>query len=212
MINDVCAHEDLIFTFVAAAGELDLVAKCLQGYQANGKTFKVHLDGYNLVPFLKGEVKQSPRKEFLYWSDDGELMAIRVNEWKVAFQEQHVGISPKTPLGVWQGQFTKLRAPNLYNLRADPFERATDSIYYGDWQAHRAFLFVPAQAFCAKWLETFKEFPPRQKPASFNLDEIMQKMESGPSEQRLEPTGSPTGRPGEPKKQESREDTKGTQP
>ena len=176
VINDICAHEDLIPTFAAAAGEPDLVNKVKQGYKAGGKTFKVHLDGYNLMPFLKGEVKESPRKEFIYWSDDGDLMAIRYEQWKAAFLEQHAEISPKTPVGVWQGQFTKLRLPNFYNLRTDPFERGPTSIYYGDWMAHRAFVQVPMQGFAAKWLESFKEFPPRQKPASFNLDEVMRKM------------------------------------
>jgi len=176
VINDVCAHEDFIPTFCAAAGESDVVAKCLKGYQANGKTFKVHLDGYNLMPFLKGEVKESPRKEFLYWSDDGDLMAIRLGNWKVAFMEQHAEVNPQTPVSVWQGQFTKLRAPNMYNLRADPFERGTNSIYYGDWLAKRTFLIVPAQAAAAQWLSSFKEFPPRQKPASFNLDDVMKQM------------------------------------
>jgi arylsulfatase A-like enzyme len=129
-----------------------------------------------LIPFFKGELKESPRKEFLYWSDDGDLLAIRVGNWKVGFMEQHTEISAVFPLGVWQGQFTKLRAPNLYNLRADPFERGTSAIYYADWEAHRAFMFVPAQALVAKWLDSFKEFPIRQKPASFNLDEVMQKL------------------------------------
>lgn len=180
IINDVCAHEDFIPTFAAAAGEPDLVAKVKAGYSANGKQFKVHLDGYNLLPFLKGEVKESPRKEFLYWSDDGDLMAVRYEQWKVAFLEQHAEVNPKTPIGVWQDQFTHLRVPNMYNLRADPFERGTDSLAYGSWQFSRAFLVVPIQAFAAKWLESFKEFPPRQKPASFNLDEVMKKMSEPP--------------------------------
>jgi arylsulfatase A-like enzyme len=176
VINDICAHEDLIPTFAAAAGEPNLVAKVMKGYQANGRTYKVHLDGYNLMPFLKGEVKESPRKEFIYWSDDGDLMAIRYREWKAAFYEQNTETSPATPIGVWQGQFTKLRLPNLYNLRTDPFERGPTSIYYADWMAHRAFIQVPMQAFAAQWLASFKEFPPRQKPASFNLDQVMRKM------------------------------------
>jgi arylsulfatase A-like enzyme len=180
VINDVCSHEDLIPTFAAAAGEPDLVAKAKQGSTVNGKQFKVHLDGYNLMPFLKGEVKQSPRKEFVYWSDDGDLMAIRYNEWKAAFYEQHAEISPKLPVSVWQGQFTKLRIPNLYNLRSDPFERGPTSINYADWLVRHVFIQVPMQAFAAQWLSSFKEFPPRQKPASFNLDEVMRKMtESG---------------------------------
>jgi arylsulfatase len=176
VLNDICAHEDFIPTFAAAAGEPDLVNKVLKGYKANGKTFKVHLDGYNLLPFFKGEAKESPRKEFLYWSDDGELMAIRYEQWKATFLEQHTEVSAEMPLGVWQGQFNHLRGPNLYNLRADPFERGSTSIYYADWVVRHVFIQVPMQTFATKWLATFKEFPPRQKPASFNLDEVMRKM------------------------------------
>jgi arylsulfatase len=171
IVNDICAHEDLIPTFAAAAGEPDLVEKVKKGYQANGKNFKVHLDGYNLIPFLKGEIKESPRKEFLYWSDDGDRMAIRVNQWKVAFKEQH-----NTGLDVWKKEFTNLRAPNVYNLRADPFERGTEGLGYDKWMLDRSFVVVPSQAIVAKWLESFKEYLQRQKPASFNLDEVMRKM------------------------------------
>jgi arylsulfatase len=176
IINDICAHEDLIPTFCAAASEPEIVSKCLKGYHANNKDFKVHLDGFNLMPFLKGEVKESPRKEFLYWSDDGDLMAIRYENWKVTFLEQHGEFGAYKPLGVWQTQFDKLRAPNLYNLRADPFERGPESQEYSPWMAARIFLIVPAQAMAAEWLSSFKDFPPRQKPASFNLDEVMKKM------------------------------------
>ncbi|HET9940032.1 MAG TPA: arylsulfatase [Candidatus Eisenbacteria bacterium] len=179
VINDICAHEDLVPTFAAVAGEPDLVAKVLKGYRAGGKSFKVHLDGYNLVPFLKGEVKESPRKEFIYWSDDGEAMAIRYQNWKVAFMEQHTETSPQTPIGVWQGEFTRLRAPNLYNLRADPFEHGPEAVGFAEWQMHHTFLIVPAQAYVAQWLQSFKEFPPRQKPASFNLDDVMRKLSEG---------------------------------
>jgi arylsulfatase A-like enzyme len=179
IVNDVCAHEDFIPTFAAAAGETSLVDKLRAGSELNGKSFKVHLDGQNLLPFLKGEVKDSPRQEFLYWSDDGDLMALRVREWKVTFMEQHTEVDPKTPIGVWQGNFEKLRAPNLYNLRADPFERGTTSMLYGNWQAHRAFLFVPAQAIVAQWLESFKEFPPRAKAASFTVSDAMDKVTVG---------------------------------
>jgi arylsulfatase len=169
--SDIFAHEDLLPTFAAAAGEPDLVAKVKKGYEAGGKKFKVHLDGYNLIPLFKGEVKESPRKEFLYWSDDGDLMAIRVNQWKVSFKEQdHTGLS------VWQREFTNLRAPRIYNIRSDPFERGPEAIAYGDWMAHRMFLIVPSQAIVAQWLQSFKEFPIRQKPASFNLDEVMRKL------------------------------------
>jgi arylsulfatase A-like enzyme len=162
--------------FVAAAGEPELVEKVKKLYQAGGKNFKVHLDGYNLLPFLKGDAQEAPRKEFIYWSDDGDLMAIRHGDWKVTFMEQHGEVAPYQPLGVWQTQFRKLRAPNLYNLRADPFERGPEGQQFPDWMAARIFLIVPGQAAAAEWLGSFKEFPPRQKPASFNLHEVMRKV------------------------------------
>ena len=178
IVNDICAHEDFIPTFAAAAGEPDLVDKLVKGTTLNGKSFKVHLDGYNLMPYFKGGAKDSPRDEFMYWSDDGDLMALRFRNWKVAFMEQHTEMNPETPLGVWQGQFTKLRIPMLYNLRADPFEKATTSIYYGDWSAHRMFMLVPAQAFVAKWLASFKDFPPRSKAASFSVNDAMEQIQT----------------------------------
>jgi arylsulfatase A-like enzyme len=172
--NEIFSHYDLIPTFAAAGGDPQIVDKVRRGAEVGGKHFKVHLDGYNLQPFFKGEVKESLRKEFLYWNDDGELVAIRVNEWKMVFKEQnHKG------LGVWQGQFTSLRAPKPFNLRADPFERGDESIEYNKWLAERMFLMVPAQAIAAQWIQSFKEFPIRQKPASFNLDEVMAKLEEG---------------------------------
>jgi arylsulfatase len=176
IVNDVCAHEDFIPTFAAAAGDPDLVEKVVKGTTLNGKNFKVHLDGMNLMPFFKGDVKESPRKEFLYWSDDGDLMALRVNQWKITFLEQNTEISPQMPVGVWQGQFTKLRVPLLYDLRADPFERGPTSIYYPDWMVRRVFVQVPAQALVAKYLESFKDFPPRAKAASFTVSDAMEKI------------------------------------
>jgi arylsulfatase A-like enzyme len=176
IINDMCAHQDFMPTFAAAAGETDLVDKLKKGGTLNGKNFKVHLDGYNLLPFFKGEAKESPREGFLYRSDDGDVMALRVRDWKISFMEQNTQLSPETPLGVWQGQFTKLRAPNIYNLRTDPFERGPESIGYGDWQAHRVFLLVPAQAIAAEYLESFSEFPPRAKAASFSVSDVMDKI------------------------------------
>jgi arylsulfatase A-like enzyme len=176
VINDICAHEDLLPTFAAAAGDPDVVKKCLTGYQAGSKRFKVQLDGYNLLPFLKGEAKESPRKEFLYWSDDGGLMAIRHGDWKATFLlQEHEGFE------VWTKDFTKLRVPSLYNLRADPFERGPESMEYERWKFDHVFLIVPAQALAGEWLKSFQEFPPRQKPASFNLDEVMQKMSEQPA-------------------------------
>jgi arylsulfatase len=172
--NEICAHEDMLPTILAAAGDAGIVEKCLKGHQAGDKIFKVHLDGYNLGPFLKGEEKESPRKEMLYWSDDGDLMALRYTRWKVVFQEQRA-----EGFRVWSEPFVRLRFPALLDLRSDPFEKAPlGSIYYNDWAAHRMFAMVPAQAFVAKWISSFKEFPPRQKPASFSVDEVMKKLEA----------------------------------
>lgn len=173
IINDMCAHEDFLPTFAAAAGEPDICDKLKAGHTLDGAKFKVHLDGHSLLPFFKGDVKTSPREGFLYWSDDGDLMAIRVRQWKVSFKEQnHEGID------VWKRDFTNLRAPTIYNLRADPFERGTEGIGYNTWMMERMFLIVPAQAIAAKWLDSFRDFPPRQKPASFSLAEVMEKMET----------------------------------
>ncbi|MBX9588967.1 MAG: arylsulfatase [Hyphomonadaceae bacterium] len=169
--NEMFSHYDLIPTFAAAGGDPDIVAKCARGSRIGGKTFKIHLDGHNLIPFLNGQAKDSPRKEFLYWNDDGELVAIRVNEWKIVFKEQN-----NKGIGVWRGQFTDLRTPKPFHLRADPFERGDESILYEKWMADRMFILVPAQALVARWLETFKEFPIRQRPASFNLDAVMEKL------------------------------------
>jgi arylsulfatase len=173
--NEICAHEDMLPTILAAAGDAGIVDKCLKGYKAGDKSFKVHLDGYDLGPYLRGQDKESPRKEMLYWSDDGDLMALRYTRWKVHFLEQR-----NEGMKVWIDPFVKLRFPTLIDPRADPFERApVGSIYYLDWAAHRMFVMVPAQAYVARWIGSFKEFPPRQKPASFNLDEVMRKLEEG---------------------------------
>jgi len=171
------AHEDFIPTFAAAVGgETDLVEKLKKGHTLNGKNFKVHLDGFNLLPFLKGDAKESPRKEFLYWSDDGDLMALRVNHWKVAFMEQNTEVNRKAPMGPWTGQFDRLRVPKLYNLRADPFEKGDDSALYSKWNMDRAFLLVPAQGVVARYIDSFKEFPPRTKAASFTVSDVMEKI------------------------------------
>jgi arylsulfatase len=170
VINDICSLQDMIPTFAAAAGEPDLVEKAKKGYTADGRTFKVHLDGVNLLPFLRGDVDESPREGFLYWSDDGDLLAVRAGPWKATFAEQrHRG------LDVWREPFSEMRVPKIFNLRSDPFEAGDDgSLFYDKWVADRAFLLVPAQALVAKWLESLKEFPIRQKPASFNVDEVVE--------------------------------------
>ena len=170
--NEVFSHTDMLPTLVAAAGDPDIVEKLKKGYKAGNKTFKVHIDGYNLLPFVKGDVKEDPRKGFLYWSDDGDLMALRVGNWKVEFMEQRAH-----GLDVWREPFVSMRAPNIYNLRSDPFERATEdaSMFYGKWMGDRAFLLVPAQAIVGEFLKTFEEFPPRQKPASFSIGDALEK-------------------------------------
>lgn len=169
VINDIASLQDMIPTFAAAAGEPDLVEKVKKGYKMNGKTYKVHLDGFNLLPFLSGKEKESPREGFIYWSDDGDLLGIRVNEWKVVFLEQR-----SKGLAVWREPFSQMRIPKLFNLRSDPFERGEDTIYYDRWFADHVFVQVPIQGIVAKFLETFKEFPIRQKPSSFNLDRVME--------------------------------------
>jgi arylsulfatase len=169
--NEIFSHEDLIPTFAAAAGDTDVVARCMKGCTLGGKSYKVHLDGYNLMPFFKGEVKEAPRKEFLYWSDDGDMMAIRVGRWKVVFlMQEHEGID------VWKREFTKLRAPMIFDLLGDPFERGDTSIYYNTWFIEHVPMQYAATALVGQWLQSFKEFPIRQKPASFNLDEVMRKL------------------------------------
>jgi arylsulfatase len=171
IFNAFFSHEDLIPTFAAAGGNPNIVDQCMKTCQLGDKSFHVHLDGYNLMPFFKGEVKESPRQEFLYWSDDGDLFALRLRDWKISFIEQH-----HEGFDIWAKDYTRLRTPYVYNLRSDPFERGPNSSWYPDWNAHRVFLVVPAQAVVAKWLATFKEYPIRQKPASFNLDEVMSKL------------------------------------
>jgi arylsulfatase len=170
--NDVFSHTDMLPTLLAAAGEPDIVAKLKRGHKAGKKTFKVHIDGFNLLPFLKGEVKENPRKGFLYWSDDGDLMALRVGDYKTTFMEQRA-----RGLDVWREPLVPLRAPLLHNLRSDPFERGDEdgTVFYQKWMADRAFMLVPAQAIVSQFLETFEEFPPRQKPASFSIDQALEK-------------------------------------
>ena len=170
--NEIFSHTDMLPTLLGAAGEPDIVDKLKKGHKAGNKTFKVHIDGYNLVPYWKGLVKANPRKGFFYWSDDGDLMALRWENWKLHFMEQRAhGFS------VWQEEFARLRFPSLFNLRSDPFERAEEdaTMFYQKWAADRMFLLVPAQALVGEFLKTFQEFPPRQKPSSFSIDEALEK-------------------------------------
>jgi arylsulfatase A-like enzyme len=170
LINDICAHEDMIPTLLAAVGDTTVKEDLLKGKKIGETTYKVHLDGYNLLPFLKGEVKESPRHEFLYWTDDGSVAAIRYNNWKVSFLKQNAH-----GFDVWIQPFEELRAPMLCNLRSDPFERAEyEGMDYRHWFAERMFMFAPAEAYVGQWLQSFREFPPRMKPGSFNLDRVME--------------------------------------
>jgi arylsulfatase len=169
--NDIFSHEDMMPTLLAAAGVPDVKEKLLKGYQANGKNFKVHLDGYNLMPFFKGEVKESPRHEIFYFDAGGNLNAIRYNNWKIHFALMEGDISTayrKTPS--W---------PVVINLRADPFEVSYESAMYMRWMADNMWLFVPAQAYVGEFLETFKDFPP-VSGGSLGVDKVLQKLSYKP--------------------------------
>jgi arylsulfatase A-like enzyme len=170
VINDMGAHEDMIPTVMAAAGDPNITEELLKGKKVGDTTYKVHLDGYNLMPFFKDEVSESPRHEFIYWTDDGSVAALRYNNWKISFLRQNsVGIK------VWETPFEVLRWPMVTNLRMDPFERAEDeSIDYPKWAAERMFVLAPAATYVGQWLQSFRDFPPRMKPGSFSLDRVME--------------------------------------
>lgn len=171
--NEIMHHMDWLPTFLAAAGDADVKKKLLKGHKAIGRNYKVHLDGYNFLPYLTGKEDKGPRKEIFYFSDDGDLTALRYQDWKLIFMEQRV----EATLQAWIEPFVPLRLPYIENLRRDPYERAliTSNTYY-DWMIDRAYLLVPAQAYVGQFLATFKEFPPRQKAASFSLDKVMEKI------------------------------------
>jgi arylsulfatase len=173
--NDIVSHHDWLPTFLAAAGDPSVKEKLLKGYQALGKTFKIHLDGYNLLPYLTGREKKCPRPGFIYFDDDGDLVALRFDNWKMVFMEQRC----QGTLRVWAEPLVPLRIPKLFNLRTDPFERADGtSNTYWDWYLSKAYLIMAGQGLVAQFLDTFKEFPPRQKAASFTIDQVMKKMEN----------------------------------
>jgi arylsulfatase len=174
--NQMISHMDWLPTILAAAGEPDIGEKLLVGHQAAGKTFKVHLDGYNQLPFLTGEVDKSPRIDFFYFSDDGDLLAMRYDNWKIVFLEQRL----KGTMQLWAEPFVKLRIPKMFNLRTDPFEFADiTSNTYWDWLATHAYLLVPAQKIVGDFLATFRNYPPRQKAASFTVDQVLAKLQEG---------------------------------
>jgi arylsulfatase len=172
--NEIMHHMDWLPTFLAVAGEPEIKAKLKAGgVSAINRTYKVHLDGYNFLPYLTGKEEHGPRKEVFYFSDDGDLTALRYQDWKLIFMEQRV----EKTLKIWANPFTSLRIPLIFNLRRDPYERSqlTSNTYY-DWLIDRAYLLVPAQAYVGEFLTTFKEFPPRQKAASFSLDKVLEEL------------------------------------
>lgn len=176
LLNGIVSHNDWFVTLLAAAGVDDIAERLKKGAELNGREYKVHLDGHNQLPYITGEVDESPRRFFFYVNDDGDLTALRYDNWKFVFLEQRV----EGTMRIWAEPFAELRLPKLFNLRTDPFERAdrTSNTYY-DWLMERAFLLVPAQAYVAQMLETLSEFPPRQEPASFSIDQVMEKLKAG---------------------------------
>jgi arylsulfatase A-like enzyme len=176
--NGIVQHHDWLPTFLAMARASDVVDKLKKGYEAIGRTYKNHIDGYNLLPYLTSEAKESPRNFFFYFSDDGDVLAIRFDNWKFVFMEQRC----QGTMQIWAEPFTRLRVPKIYNLRTDPYEFAdiTSNTYY-DWFLHNAYFVLVAQAAAGKFAETFKEFPSVQKPNTFTIDDAMAKMSQAAS-------------------------------
>jgi arylsulfatase len=176
--NGIVSHQDWFPTLLAAAGVPDVKEKLLQGYKAGDKSYKVHLDGYNMLDYFRaGGEGDGSRKDFYYFTDQGDLSAIRYNNWKILFSEQRAH-----GLAVWADPLVPLRWPIVTNLRSDPFERAShESIGWAKWAVDRMFVLVPAQAVARQFLETFIDFPPRQTPASFSIDQVLKQMQEAQS-------------------------------
>jgi arylsulfatase len=171
--NEIVSHLDWLPTILAAAGEPDITEKLKKGYKVGNNTFKVHLDGYNLIPHLTGKDSKSPRKGFIYFTDEGDVAAVRYDNFKIAFLEQRT----RGTMQIWAEPMVPLRLPKVFNLRTDPYEFADiTSNTYWDWIFDHAFILVPAQALVGEFLETFKAFPPRQKAASFSIDQVVEKL------------------------------------
>jgi arylsulfatase A-like enzyme len=172
-LNGIVSHQDWLPTLLAAAGVPDVKDRLLQGHQAGDRTYKVHIDGHNMLAYLQGETDECPRNAFFYVNDDGALVALRVGDWKVVFAEQRA----KT-MQLWAEPFVTLRLPELFNLRRDPFERADEnSNTYWDWMLNHAYVAYIAQRVVANEIQSFVEFPPRQEPASFNLEDVLATLE-----------------------------------
>jgi arylsulfatase len=172
VLNGIVSHQDMLPTLLAAAGDTEISQKLLNGHTVGNKTFKVHVDGLNMIPYLTGQAKESPRKSFFYMSDDGDVMALRHGDWKFVLAEQRAN-----RMRVWSEPLVKLRVPMMFNLRRDPFERAEyNSNTYFDWIMYHAFLIYEMQNVVAAEIQNFVKYPPRQKPASFNLDDVMRQL------------------------------------
>jgi arylsulfatase len=172
-LNGIMSHQEWLPTLLAAAGEPDIINKLQVGYQAGERSFRVKIDGYNALPYLTGETEESPRDWFFYTSDDGLITGIRYGDWKAVFYEQRA-----KRMQLWAEPFVPLRMPKIFNLRRDPFERADENANsYWDWFLEHVFVMYPMQALAAEQLQSFAEFPPRQKPAAFNLDSILERMD-----------------------------------
>jgi arylsulfatase len=172
--NEIISHTDWLPTLLAAAGDPDIAEKLKQGHQAGDKSFKVHIDGYNFLPYFLGQEEKGPRPGLIYFSDDGDLVGLRYDNWKFVFAEQRV----QGTVQIWAEPFVFLRVPKVFNLRTDPFERADiTSNTYWDWMIDRVYLTYAAQYLVREFLATFREFPPRMKPASFSIEQVLEKME-----------------------------------
>jgi arylsulfatase len=178
VLNGLVSHNDWFVTLLSAAGAPDVADRLRDGAELDGTTYRVHLDGHDQLPYLTGEVDSSPRRHFFYVSDDGDLTAMRFDNWKIVFLEQRA----TGTLQVWMEPYAELRVPKIFNLRTDPYERAdiTSNSYF-DWLLDRAYLLVPAQAYVATMLQSLAEFPPRQAPASFSIDQVLEKLRAGVS-------------------------------
>jgi arylsulfatase A-like enzyme len=173
--NEIISHHDWLPTLLAAADDPDIVQKLKAWHAIGDRTFRVHIDGYNFLPYLTGEADKGPRPGFVYFSDDGDLVALRYDNFKMVFMEQRAAGT----LQIWAEPFVILRVPKMFNLRTDPFERAdTTSNTYWDWMLDHAFLAIPAQSLIGEFLATFAEFPPRQRAASFTIDQALEKLEA----------------------------------
>jgi arylsulfatase A-like enzyme len=174
--NGIATHQDWLPTLLAAAGAPDIKERLLKGAKVGDKKFNVHIDGYNLLPHLTGKVKESPRRLFVYPTDGGEICAIRYDDWKLVYMEQRT-----KRMDIWRDPLVTLRAPKIFNLRRDPFERAdTDSNNYDRWWIERVGNVWPGSAVATEFFKTFEKFPPRQKPEKWNLSEIMERMQAKP--------------------------------